>query len=199
MPIVGSFAGASARAYGLGAGGIGIGDFNSIATTTVGSGGASEVTFNSIPQTYTHLQVRAIGRYTAGGTGSEANNMQFNGDTTFTNYRNHIFLGDGGSPLSTNDQSSTYAGVSFNDFWRGSVSANMFGATIYEILDYTNTNKNTVVRAMNAYGDNATAGNIRQNSGLWLNTAAITSIRIVPANGLSYAQYTQFALYGLSA
>jgi hypothetical protein len=33
-------------------------DFDSIATTTVGAGGASTITFSSIPSTYRHLQIR---------------------------------------------------------------------------------------------------------------------------------------------
>jgi hypothetical protein len=38
--------------------------YESIATVTVGSGGASEVEFTSIPSTYTHLQIRALARNT---------------------------------------------------------------------------------------------------------------------------------------
>ena len=34
--------------------------YESIATTTVGSGGASSITFSSIPATYAHLQIRGI-------------------------------------------------------------------------------------------------------------------------------------------
>jgi len=37
-----------------------IGDFESIATVSVGSGGAADVTFSSIPATFTHLQIRYI-------------------------------------------------------------------------------------------------------------------------------------------
>ncbi len=36
--------------------------YESIATTTVGAGGTSTITFSSIPSTYTHLQIRGIGR-----------------------------------------------------------------------------------------------------------------------------------------
>jgi hypothetical protein len=34
--------------------------YESIATTTVGSGGSATVTFSSIPATYKHLQVRTL-------------------------------------------------------------------------------------------------------------------------------------------
>ena len=34
------------------------------------------------------------------------------------------------------------------------------------------------------------------NSGLWMNTNAITSVKIFPGDG-NWVQYTQFALYGI--
>jgi hypothetical protein len=37
-----------------------VGDYESIATVTVGSGGAANVEFTSIPATYTHLQLRLL-------------------------------------------------------------------------------------------------------------------------------------------
>jgi hypothetical protein len=36
--------------------------YESIAVSTVGSGGASSVSFTSIPGTYSHLQIRYLGR-----------------------------------------------------------------------------------------------------------------------------------------
>ena len=71
-------------------------NYSSISTVTVGSGGASIITFSSIPSTYTHLQVRGIGRSTNAGSGVTQFYMQLNGDTG-ANYSNHILYGDGGS------------------------------------------------------------------------------------------------------
>ncbi len=65
MPIVSSFAGASSRAYGLSAGGAAPVGFNSIASTTL-TGNQSTITFNNIPQTYKHLQLRVFSRVTSG-------------------------------------------------------------------------------------------------------------------------------------
>ena len=43
-----------------------------IASTLVGSGGVSTVTFNDIPQTYKHLQIRCISRPNeAGSSGAQ--------------------------------------------------------------------------------------------------------------------------------
>lgn len=174
-------------------------DFYQIATTTVGSGGTSTVTFSNIPQTYTHLQIRAIGRYTNASTGSEAVNMRFNSDSTTANYRTHLLYGTGTTLNTLTDQTSTYAGISLADFWQGGTLANCFGCIIYDILDYKDTNKNTTVRYLNGFSDNDSSGGIRLGSGVWLSTAAISTISFTPANSLSFAQYTQFALYGVNA
>lgn len=171
-------------------------NFYSIATTTVGAGGASVVTFSSVPQTFTHLQVRAIGRYNNAGTSSEAVNMRFNGDATYTNYRTHLLYGTGTGIASLADQTTTYAGISLADFWQGGILVNTFGTMIYDILDYRNTNKNKTVKYINGF-DNNNVGNVRLGSGVWLNTSAISTISFTPANGLSFGQYTQFALYGV--
>ena len=65
--------------------------YDSIATTTVGAGGASSVTFSSIPQTYTHLQLRYFGGNNANPGGSGF--VSFNGDTTDANYYDHVLYG----------------------------------------------------------------------------------------------------------
>ena len=63
------------------------GAYDSIATTTVGAGGASSITFSSIPSTYTHLQVRITAK---GNRGIVIENayLTFNGDSG-TNYNAH--------------------------------------------------------------------------------------------------------------
>ena len=68
---------------------------------------------------------------------------------------------------------------------------------IFDILDYTNTNKNTTTRALTGNETNGTAGQaILFSSGNWRNTAAITSILIYPSSG-NFSQYSSFALYGI--
>jgi len=100
MPIVGSFAGASARSYGLGAGALALDGFYQIATTTLATTAAS-IEFTSIPQTYTHLQIRGIARF-SGATASDNMRLTFNSDTSAV-YANHLLLGTGASAVSGND------------------------------------------------------------------------------------------------
>jgi predicted patatin/cPLA2 family phospholipase len=73
--------------------------------------------------------------------------------------------------------------------------ANIFGAGVIDILDYANTNKYKTVRALSGH-DNNGSGYVNFESGLWMSTSAITSIKLFTAGNV-YAQYTQFALYGI--
>ena len=187
MPIVGSFAGASARAYGLGAGAILPGDFESIQTITAGSAVAS-IEFTSIPQTYTHLQIRGIAKSTA----TDDTFMQVNSDTA-ANYSWHMLRGSGGA-------ASSYAVANANKMWTGygMDNASIFRSSIIDILDYANTNKFKTFRSSSGMDTNTSTGWVEFVSGNWRSTSAITSIKLFPNSG-NYAQYSSFALYGVKA
>jgi len=154
---------------------------------TVGPSGASSVTFSNIPNTYSHLQVRGIAR-----TGTNQSVLvTFNGSSS--TYKNHYLEGTGASAIAGAETNSGIA------LYSVSVStANTFSAFVWDILDYANTNKNKVLRALNGYDANGT-GYIDLDSGLWVNTAAITSIAITPTGSTTFQQYSQFALYGIKA
>ena len=160
--------------------------YESIATVLVGSGGASTVTFSSIPQTYKHLQVRFIGNSSA----SDNANFTFNSDTG-NNYTRHRFSGNGSA-------SAGSGGTSLPGWYvfssTGFLSGH-FGPAVVDILDYTNTNKYKTGRALSGSHNNSSGG-IEHTGGLWLNTAAITRIDITAYAG-SWAQHSHFALYGI--
>ena len=162
-------------------------DFNSISTVTVGSGGTATINFTSIPATYTHLQIRAIGRIT--NTDNKPI-IQFNSDTTQTNYYQHAVFGNssGVSAWAYNNNWISYWPQSTND-------ANVFGTFVIDLLDYTNTNKYKTVRSLGGF--DASSGYAWYNSLLWSNTNAITSITLKPNDSSNFAQYSSFALYGI--
>jgi hypothetical protein len=160
------------------------GAWDSIATTTLGST-QTTVTFSSIPSTYTHLQIRGI-VVASGGTWL---GMQYNSDSTFTNYRSHQLEGDGGTAYATSFQSSGQTGV------LGFCASGQIMPLTIDVLDYTNSSKNTTARSLQGYDANG-SGLIRLASSVWLNTAAVSSISLV-ANFGGFAQYSQFALYGI--
>jgi len=167
--------------------------YDSIATATVGSGGASTITFSSIPQTYTHLQVRSIARENT-GAGTSINDLlvRFNSDSG-ANYRYHYIRGNGTAASAGTAGSQTYAWA-LGTSQAGS-TASVFTGNVLDILDYTNTNKYTTTRSLSGTDFNG-SGILDFISNLWLNTAAITSITIT-TGGNNFAQYSSFALYGI--
>lgn len=162
--------------------------FESIATTTVGGGGAASVTFSSIPATYTHLQIRAID---VEGTGSDYTytTLRFNSDSG-SNYTRHQLLGNGTSASSYGAGSLT--GISANI---GSLKAGYFSGIVIDILDYANTNKYKTLRSLSGTDQNG-AGFVALMSGLWQSTSAINTVTFTPGTA-TFSQYSSFALYGI--
>ena len=184
-PLLQTFANGSALGY-RSRGAAAAGDYESIATVTVGSGGAANVEFTSIPSTYTHLQVRFMGR----STGAPDTKMQFNGDTTTTNYRTHTVYGDGSSTAAASFANTAYIGYI-------ATATSTFGVGVADILDYANTNKYKTTRSLAGYDANG-SGYAILYSNLWMSTSAVTSIKIYPDSG-NFAQYSHFALYGIKS
>jgi hypothetical protein len=161
--------------------------YESIATVTVGSGGAANVEFTSIPATYTHLQIRYMTLFSVADWSGK---IQFNSDTG-SNYAWHRLLANGSS-VSADAASSQVNGL----LTIGAPSStNAPGCGVTDILDYANTNKYKTVRDLAGTDANGN-GYIHFVSALWQNTNAITSIKITPGGGV-YNQYSSFALYGI--
>lgn len=166
--------------------------YESISTTTVGAGGSSFVEFTSIPSTYKHLQVRMLTRGSISATGTNVN-IQFNSDTG-NNYITHWLDGNGTTALGEN--SGTGTPVIYLGYGAGAnASASVFGSSVWDILDYANTNKTTTCRSLCGF-DNNGSGFVALISGLWTSTAAVTSLKISPNSG-TFSQYSSFALYGI--
>jgi hypothetical protein len=163
-----------------------------IAKTLVGVGGASSITFSNIPQNYKHLQVRCLGR-TTGAVDNDVALLTFNSDTG-TNYSAHDLRGNGGVVAAGGYPSQT--SMYLQRFAGGNQTSGMFGVVVADILDYANTSKYKTLRDIGGYDFNGT-GNAYLASGLWMNTNAITSMSMTPAQGGVWAQYTRFALYGI--
>jgi hypothetical protein len=150
----------------------------------VGSVGSANITFSSIPSTYTHLQLRGIWKLSGGGNLK----IQFNSDTG-ANYKCHFLYGDGSTAQ------SSVTSVSPNAMSLGYQAASTFEASVCDILDYANTNKYTTIRSLDGNDRNG-AGDIEFDSGVWLNTAAVTSITLTAQSG-TISEYSSLALYGI--
>jgi hypothetical protein len=168
------------------------GSYDALATYTVPSGGVSSITFAGLPTggQYTHLQIRYTARSTRAATDTQVN-MRFN-DATST-YPAHIVYGDGSGAYASAYTSNSF--IQMNDIPAANATSGIFNATIVDILDYANTNKYKTVRSLIGRDLNG-SGLILLHSGLYQSTTAISSINIYPAAD-NFAQYSQFALYGV--
>ena len=166
--------------------------YEAIATVEVGSGGATDIDFTSIPGTYTDLLVYLSGRRTTSGGTDVA--VQFNGDTA-GNYSWRMLYGDGASAVSQNLSSQS----SINRVGRicnSTDTASTFGSNFIYIPNYTSSNvKSTSTDGVSE--NNATTALAQIVAGLWSGTAAITSIKFVINGGGTFAEYSTATLYGI--
>jgi hypothetical protein len=163
-----------------------VGDYESIQTFTVGSGGSTSIDFTVIPSTYKHLQIRYSG-FVSGDAWIRVGNGSVD---TGGNYSRHSLYGTGsGTPSTYGQANATVMGFTYTS------SSSNPSTAICDILDYANTSKYKTVRVLNGDDQNG-SGIIMLASGSWRNTAAIDTINITPNSG-SFAQHSSFALYGI--
>jgi hypothetical protein len=168
------------------------GAFESIATVTAGTTGITQLTFSGISQTYNSLQIRGLYQDNNSATASLRYQIRLNGDTG-TNYAYHYLAGDGSTVTATGNSS-----VSSMWVWGGGIGSgatSCFGVSIVDIHDYTSTTRNKTIRAL--AGNERNGGNtVALSSGLWINTAAVTSITLM-AVSVEFSVGSTFALYGI--
>ena len=177
MPIVSALAAVAARGYGFLQGRFS--DFELIETQTVGAGGAASITFNSIPGTYKHLQIRSIQDLSTSG------DLQIT-MTGATFAKRHYIIGNAATATIGNDSSNS---------WLSLPLGSSFGAAIVDIVDYTNTSKNKTLRSFTGFETNS-SGQTALLSGLYTSTAVITAITITASTG-TIDQHSTFSLYGV--
>jgi hypothetical protein len=166
--------------------------FDLLETTTLATSAAS-VSFSGLSaySDYRHLQIRYVARGTSGNALSLQ--IQLNNDAG-ANYTSHRLIGYQGGVQSlalVNAQQIS---------WNFLISAdanntNLFSSGVIDVLDYSNTNKNTTLRAL--------GGTMRDNnsliglhSGLFVNTSAITTILLKPSS-VTFEAGSRFSLIGI--
>ena len=166
-----------------------------ISKQTVGSGGASSITFSNIPQTYTDLCLVVSPRTDRASIATDYLKITFNSNTS--SYSGIQLRGDGSTT-----GSGTFSGIGATQY-AGEINAststtNTFSNVQIYIPNYTSSNYKSY-SVESAMENNATANYLTLDAGLWSNTAAITSIAIAPGVGTNFVQYTTASLYGVSA
>jgi hypothetical protein len=147
----------------------------------------ASITFTSIPQTYTDLLIKFSTRDNAG---SYINNMNININESASNFaaRTIMLLGGGLSSgtETTNLAFSTSATATANTFTNGEVYFPNYTLSNYKSYSADSASEN----------NSATNTGAIYESGLWSNTAAITSITFTPTSA-SFVAYSTFELYGI--
>jgi hypothetical protein len=159
-----------------------------IASVTVGSGGAADIEFTSIPATYTDLVVLLCARMDrAAVTDSVA--IRFNDITV--SYTQRTLTGDGSAAGS--DSETNIDGRQGGN----TATSNTFGNAIYYVPNYAgSTNKSVSVDSVSE--TNATTQYMRLSAGLWSDTAAITKITLISVNAANFMEHSTAYLYGIS-
>lgn len=169
------------------------GSFDFIQKQTVSGSSTNSITFSSLPTTYRHLQLRVMARNNRSSTNGP-NWLSFNGDTS-TNYRAPYLYSNG-------DATNTGSGMSTGDPGLGITAAGntagsfQFGVSTTTILDYRGSTFKSVL-STGGFNNQDTGDHLSAiNSGIWLNTAAITSITFSAFTNPLIAG-SVFVLYGI--
>ena len=159
-----------------------------ITSNTVGSGGVTQVDFNSIPQTYTDLLIKT----STSSTGFTVLRIRFNSVST-NDYTQKNIRASGTTVQSFSNagwDSLAYLSPSYNNDGTNKFSNNEYYIPNYTGSDYKSLSGDSVTE------NNDTEAYIIPYAGLLSNTSAITSISFTTASS-NFAQYSTFYLYGI--
>ena len=159
--------------------------YEPIATNTLGSA-AADVTFSSIPATYTDL---VIVYQALAATGNPDMTAQLNGDTG-SNYSATRLTGNGTAASSARYSTQTFC--RFDEFAAATTTAATMG--VISVMNYSNA---TTYKTLISRSNQAGLG-VETFVNLWRSTAAITSIKLAFTSG-NIAAGAVFTLYGIKA
>lgn len=169
------------------------GSFDLLETTVLGS--AATVTFTGLGSysDYKHLQLRMVTR-----SNSTTNNINITFNSSTTGYAWHRLWGNSSSVQSGNSTNENSIQLS-QVLTPSDHTANAFSSQVIDILDFSSSSKNTTIRALGGNHSSSGGGTsflIGLFSGLWNNTAAVTSISLTVSGG-NFAANSRFSLYGV--
>ena len=153
--------------------------YTALATLTL-TGTDTEIVFGSIPATYRDLVLVSYHTTTSDGPCL----VRFNSDAG-SNYTRVSMYGDGSSATS---ETSTTTGIRVSQ--TGSSSINII---TMQIMDYSATDKHKTT--LNRW--NRPSAFVFADAGRWANTAAITTVTLVPTG--SFQAGSTFSLYGIAS
>jgi hypothetical protein len=168
-----------------------------ISSTTLSSTTAN-ITFSSIPSTYTDLVLRTSTRQDQSFTNAKLFGIYFNGDNSNLYYSATVLNGTGAAVSSTRTDNPGSATQYDSIYVRGSDlstdTTNTFASAEIYIPSYRATQAR-VVGSFSATENNATTAYISALAGLYTGTTAVTSIGIQAV--ATFEIGSSFYLYGI--
>jgi hypothetical protein len=166
-----------------------------IASSTVGSGGASSIDFTSISGSYTDLCLKMSLRTDRASVYDQLK-ITFNGSSS--SYTG-IILYNGNSSVGSETNTAATGGSTYliGDYVDGaSATSSTFGNGEIYIPNYAGSSNKSVSLDL-VQENNAAGGYSSLTAGLWSNSAAITSIKLQSSNSANFVQYSTAYLYGV--
>jgi hypothetical protein len=166
-------------------------DFDLIATG-FGSGTATDIVFESIPQAYKHLQIRYVAKSSSTATTLR---LQFNntGGTAY-DYKTEF---TNGSTFTSSAQVTNAAGIVLTYGVAPSTVSGQISGGIVDIFNYTDTDRNKNVMTTAGYFSEATVRHLEMNGGRFKDNAALSTIAINTGGANFLDTSSRFALYGI--
>jgi hypothetical protein len=164
---------------------------NFFSIATLQGNGTGALYFYNIPQTYTHLQLRIYGR-SGNSTSSNLYTNWYKNGTSNTAQADHYIYGNGSTVAATNHTGLPY--VFQSTMFPGTNAASHMGVAIIDVFDYTNPNKNKVIRTIGGYDNNST-GTVNVASGLIVAPYAFDTCWVDTEGYFTTASYV--SLYGV--
>lgn len=167
------------------------GAFDLITTTVLGSSGTISFTgLDTGAAGYKHLQIRATLQTDVNNNLNVNPSFRFNSDTS-ASYKSHHLNGSGSSVTSSEaGPGSTFDLIDASPGYAG--SASIFSGVIIDILDFSNTSKNTTIKALTG-SVNTGETDVTLQSGVYLKTDAVTSIQFTS----TFRAGTRISIYGV--
>jgi hypothetical protein len=157
-----------------------------IASVLVGSGGSASMAFSSIPATFSDLIIYASARNTYAGVADDIL-ISFNGDA---NRSSRYLYGTGAAVSSV----SVGAGIGLIN--SANSTASCFAVVKIQITQYAGSNYKSITAESLTTNDSDGTQYQTLASGIWSNTAAITSISLTPNSG-TFVEFSSADLYGI--
>lgn len=174
------------------------GSYDLLQTEILG-GAQATVSFTNLSNysaDYQHFQLRITAK-TSSASGSSGNNlMRLNGDTG-GNYAWHRLRAASDESIPGSQAGVSATAIDWGFIPRDNSGNGSYAAYIIDILDPFKTSKYTTTRCSWGFWQ-ASVEYVGLNSGLWMNTNALTDIDF-SVTSYSYAAGSRFSLYGIKA